>query len=384
MDSIISQIQTLADNADEAGRNDILLTLRDLQYQMETPKDLFLRLYNSHLQVAVVYIGVELGIFKHLAKNTVLTVTELADISGASPELLKRILRYLSSVGLMTNVDPGQFKANKSTYLLADPSADAGLVHGFDTCGPAIQAFPSFLAETNYQNITSNSKTPFQKGFKTDLTCFQWIPQQPKLFDAMQKVMTALQSSDWISAFDTLNTEMPALPLTHPQPLEKAFFVDVGGGHGHQCVQLKEKHPSLHGRIILQDLPQAVEKLPPIDGVAIMTQNFFEKQAIEGARFYYLRRILHDWPDEQCISILHNLAAAMSNESRILIDEVVLPDVNVHWHAAMGDISMGVLFAGKERTKTQWEALVAESGLRLVGIHTYSVSLYSSIIALGL
>ncbi|KFY43015.1 hypothetical protein V494_02134 [Pseudogymnoascus sp. VKM F-4513 (FW-928)] len=384
MDSIISQIQTLADNADEAGRNDILLTLRDLQYQMETPKDLFLRLYNSHLQVAVTYIGVELGLFKHLAKNTVLTVTELADISGASPELLERILRYLSSVGLITNVDPGQFKASKSTYVLADPLADAGLVHAFDTCGPAIQAFPSFLAETNYQNITSNSKTPFQKGFKTDLTCFQWIPQQPKLFDAMQKVMTALQSSDWISAFDTLSTEMPALPLTHPQLVEKPFFVDVGGGHGHQCVQLKEKHPSLHGRIILQDLPQAVEKLPPIDGVAIMTQNFFEKQAIEGARFYYLRRILHDWPDEHCISILHNLAAAMSKESRILIDEVVLPNVNVHWHAAMGDISMGVLFAGKERTKTQWEALVAESGLRLVGIHTYSVSLYSSIIALGL
>ncbi|OBT64987.1 hypothetical protein VE03_05648 [Pseudogymnoascus sp. 23342-1-I1] len=384
MDSIISQIQTLANNADEAGRNDILRTLRDLQYQLETPKDLFLKLYNSHLQVAVVYIGVELGIFKELAKNTTLTVTELAGISGASPELLERILRYLASVGFITNVDPGQFQANKSTHVLADPLADAGLTHAFDTCGPAMQAFPSFLTETNYQNITSNTKTPFQKGFKTDLTCFQWLPQQPKLFDALQKVMTALQSSDWISAFDTVDNETPALPWSQPQLLEKPLFVDVGGGHGHQCVQLKEKHPNLHGRMILQDLPEAVNKLPPIDGVEIMAQNFFEKQATEGARFYYLRRILHDWPDEQCIDILHNLAAAMSSESRILIDEVVLPDVNVHWHAAMGDISMGVLFAGKERTRTQWEALVAESGLRLVGVHTYSVSQYNSIIVLGL
>lgn len=47
MDSIVSQIQTLADNADEVGRNDILRTLRDLQYQLETPKDLFLKIYNS-------------------------------------------------------------------------------------------------------------------------------------------------------------------------------------------------------------------------------------------------------------------------------------------------------------------------------------------------
>ncbi|KAL5347912.1 hypothetical protein ACLOAV_007323 [Pseudogymnoascus australis] len=384
MDSIISQVQALADNADEAGRNDILRALRDLQQQVETPKDLFLKLYNSHLQVAVIYIGVELGIFKQLAKRTTLTVTELAETSGASPELLGRILRYLASVGFITNVDPGQFQANKSTHVLADPLADAGLLHAFDTCGPAIQAFPSFLAETKYQDITSNTKTPFQKGFKTDLTCFQWLPQQPKLFDAMQKVMTALQSSDWISAFDAVNNETPAPPPSEPQPLEKPFFVDVGGGHGHQCVQLREKHPNLHGRIILQDLPQAVDKLPPIDGVTITAQDFFEKQAVEGARFYYLRRILHDWPDEQCIGILHNLAAAMSSESRILIDEVVLPDVDVHWHAAMGDISMGVLLAGKERTRREWEALVAASGLRLVGVHTYSVSLYNSIIVLGL
>lgn len=47
MDSIVSQVQTLADRADEAGRNDILRTLRDLQHQLETPKDLFLKLYNS-------------------------------------------------------------------------------------------------------------------------------------------------------------------------------------------------------------------------------------------------------------------------------------------------------------------------------------------------
>jgi demethylsterigmatocystin 6-O-methyltransferase len=98
----------------------------------------------------------------------------------------------------------------------------------------------------------------------------------------MQKVMTALQSSDWISAFDTLNNETLEIPLSQPQLSEKPFFVDVGGGHGHQCIQLQEKHPNLHGRIILQDLPQAVDKLPPIDGIAIMTQDFFERQAIEG------------------------------------------------------------------------------------------------------
>jgi len=74
----------------------------------------------------------------------------------------------------------------------------------------------------------------------------------------------------------------------------------------------------------------------------------------------------------------------MSSESRILIDEVVLPEVDVHWHAAMTDITMAILFGGKERTRKQWDDLVKQSGLRLVQIHTYSPSLYSSIIVLEL
>jgi demethylsterigmatocystin 6-O-methyltransferase len=157
--------------------------------------------------------------------------------------------------------------------------------HSFDTYGPAIQAFQSFLAETDYQDINSNTKTPFQKGFNTELNCFQWLPQQPKLFDALQQVMTAIQSSDWMVEFDLLDKKARAIPLYQPQPVEKPFFVDVGGGYGHQCVHRREKYPNLHGRLVLQDLPQAVGQLPPIDGVKAMAQDFFEKQAIEGTSF---------------------------------------------------------------------------------------------------
>jgi len=155
-------------------------------------------------------------------------------------------------------------------------------IHSFDLCGPAIQAFPSFLAETNYQDLASNNKTPFQKAFNTELTCFQWLPQQPELFRSMQHVMSTLQSSDWITGLDILEQEARAVPSCPPQPSERSFFVDVGGGYGHQCTQLLKQHPNLHGRLVLQDLPQALDHLPPIDGVKAMAQDFFEKQANEG------------------------------------------------------------------------------------------------------
>lgn len=72
----------------------------------------------------------------------------------------------------------------------------------------------------------------------------------------------------------------------------------------------------------------------------------------------------------------------MGKESRILIDEVVLPDANVHWHAAMQDISMGILLGGKERSRAQWEKLVGQAGLKITELHTYDTSLYHSIIVL--
>lgn len=115
---------------------------------------------------------------------------------------------------------------------------------------------------------------------------------------------------------------------------------------------------------------------------------------LSGAHFYYMRRVLHDWPDKECLQILRNLAAVMpltsEGESYILIDEVVLPDVNVPWAASVQDMSMGIQLAGKERTKQQWESLVARvgedkegnEGLQIKNIKTYNLALCSSVLVL--
>jgi len=152
----------------------------------------------------------------------------------------------------------------------------------FDTCGPAIEAFPAFIAETNYQDITSNTKTPFQKGHNTDLTCFQWLAQRPKLFNALQQVMTAIQSSDWLVGLDVLKEAANVIPGGTRGPSGGPFLVDFGGGRGRRCIQLLEKYPNLCSLLVLQDLPQAVDKLPPIEDVKVMAQDFFKNQTIEG------------------------------------------------------------------------------------------------------
>jgi demethylsterigmatocystin 6-O-methyltransferase len=76
------------------------------------------------------------------------------------------------------------------------------------------------------------------------------------------------------------------------------------------------------------------------------------------------------------------MVAAMGPESRILVDEVVLPEFGVHWHAAMQDISMAIQLGRKERTRTQWEKLVEQADLIIAEIRTHDISLYYSIIVL--
>lgn len=93
---------------------------------------------------------------------------------------------------------------------------------------------------------------------------------------------------------------------------------------------------------------------------------------------------MHDWPDNKCAKILRNVADAMDGDSRILIDEVDLPDTGAHWQATMADISMMIGLGGKERTNQQWKSLADRVGLRIEGIHTYAASTYTSIIILAL
>ena len=60
-------------------------------------------------------------------------------------------------------------------------------------------------------------------------------------------------------------------------------IVDVGGGMGHDLVELKKKQPDLPGRFVLQDLPQVVEQIvQPVEGIEVTSHDFYTKQPVIG------------------------------------------------------------------------------------------------------
>ncbi|OJI97340.1 hypothetical protein ASPVEDRAFT_49365 [Aspergillus versicolor CBS 583.65] len=369
MDSAISQIQTLAREAGPADKARFQSVLRQALSDLESPQDSLIQLYNGHLRIAVVRLAISSGLFRSLSQSQdALSVTQLAEHCTADYGHIERILRYLASNNIIEEVGQGQFKANKTTHILADGKAGIFASHSFDFTGRIVQAFPEFIIENNYEDVTDGTKTPFQKAFDTDLHCFSWLAQYPELVEQMQQVMKSFRSGDWIQGFDQFEKDA----LDSEDQSERIFLVDVGGGSGHQCIEVRDRYPGLHGRLVVQDLPEVVKEAPEIPGVKIEANDMFQEQKVKGAKFYYLRRIFHDWPDAQCIQILKNLRSSMASDSQVLIDEVVLPETNVPWQTAMADLAMMILLGGRERTQKQWAALAEQSGLRIAYIHAYN------------
>ena len=101
-----------------------------------------------------------------------------------------------------------------------------------------------------------------------------------------------------------------------------------------------------------------------------MKHDFFAEQPVKDAKAYYLRAVLHDWPDKQALKILGSIREAMGSESILLVNETVMPESNVPLYSALADFAMMAGFSSMERTQVQYKALLEEAGFAVVGVWT--------------
>jgi hypothetical protein len=101
--------------------------------------------------------------------------------------------------------------------------------------------------------------------------------------------------------------------------------------------------------------------------MTIQAGSFFERIP-GGGDVYLLSHIIHDWSEDQCLTILGNCRRAMNSDSRLLIIEMVLPEGDIAHPGKMLDMMMLVGPGGQERTEQEYEALLAKAGLRLTRI----------------
>ncbi|KJZ74378.1 hypothetical protein HIM_06188 [Hirsutella minnesotensis 3608] len=381
MEAALNQIKQLAETADAKSRKVLKSALLKLVDSLEGPDDLVLRIGYLHLQLAVIIIGIDLGLFARLVKaGGPLSVQELSQETGADVVLMNRLLRYLAANGAVDEVSRAQFQANRTTKNLTERVTEVGLRHNFHTVCPEFQALPGFLKKTGYKNPEDELHTAFQDAFNTDMHPFAWFASHPDHMENFNDYMALIRGSDssWLSVY----------PVTEETKdwtdTERPLYVNVGGGIGHQCAEFKGKYPDIPGRVIVQDLPHIIEHAMSTPGVENLAHNFFEPQPVKGARFYYMRGVLHDHPPHKIQLLLANIKSAMAEDSILLVDEFILPETGVNADTAATDLTMMAACASMERTQEQWRDVFAKAGLQPGRTFSYNPGTYESVMEVRL
>ncbi|KAL8767940.1 MAG: hypothetical protein Q9209_005728 [Squamulea sp. 1 TL-2023] len=386
---------TEPDVLNEDSRQALLKTCKELQYQLESPRETANRLHyaastfaysNAGMDLAVAHIFNSIKLFHVLAKHkeAPITTDEIAKETNADPELLGRLLRYAASVGFVAQTKPGTWSPSHITHSLALPSSEANVTEAFICEFPFLIDLPTFLSHTHYKNPLDSTHTVAQFAHKTDKHWFEWATKErPQQFEALNQYMaTNLHAQTGIDVFP-FDTILPGLfgaersTILNP---DQVLFTDIGGGRGQICEAFKSRYPTLPGRIIVQDLPLTLAGVTPPSGIEALHHDFFQPQPIKGAKIYYLRHVLHDWPDSICETILKNIIDAMDDESILLVDDKVLPDVGASTVASALDLGMMMCFAAMERTESQWKSLMGKVGMKVERIWRYTEDVGDSVL----
>ncbi|KAF2151155.1 S-adenosyl-L-methionine-dependent methyltransferase [Myriangium duriaei CBS 260.36] len=368
VNALIDQIAVSASTLTQVERNQVTDRLRDLSISLEDLQMSARRVLYSPLQLMALRVGCDIGLWKILCDGKrAFTTDELSRTTNVAPLLMGRLLRYMASVRLIQETDKDEFAANNVTQTFAISGYDSAVRYQFDHFAKAVAHTPTFLKERGYKDVDDSKDCPFPTAHGSDLLTFDFLAQKhPKAFEHFHQFMVVHRwgMPTWLDTY-------PYKQAAEGLDPERVFFVDIGGGFGHQSVALRKMLPDLTSRIVVQDLAATLKDAPEHAGVEMMAYDFFEPQQIKGAKIYYLRNVLHDWPDDRAVTILANVREAMSPDSVLLIDETYLPTQNVHWGQTQRDLTMMVTLSAIERTESLWNDLLDKSGLKLQKLYPY-------------
>ncbi|PYI09955.1 S-adenosyl-L-methionine-dependent methyltransferase [Aspergillus sclerotiicarbonarius CBS 121057] len=369
---LASNIETVAEateiKIDDEARKRLLQACDKLRTSLESPFEFTLRVIFAGHQAMALRLGIDMKLFDAVAQHTKsgpVTVTQLADASQADPLLVSRIMRFLAAMGIFDEVNPDVYVSTQlaAAYVSGSPLS-AAVIHVTHFL-MILSQLPAYFKNNGWKNPNDVYDGPFQYAMGTTSHYFDFLASEPYYQQAFNTVMTIShrrQGQNWFNFF-------PVEEKMGDAKDSDVLLVDVGGSQGGDITAFQQTFPHLQGRLVLQDLPIVINAMTEFPtGIECQGHDFFDEQPVKGAKAYYLRTVLHDWPDKQARQILAKIREAMAPDSLLLINETLIPESNVALSSAQADLTMMVSFASLERTKAQFENLLNESGFELVKV----------------
>ena len=308
-----------------------------------------------------------LDVAEHLTAGP-LPVTELAARTGTDPDALYRLLRAASALGLV-ELDGGTAALTPDGALLrrGEPGSVGRLAMLF--CGSRTWSCWGELAESvrtgdnAWERLTGSSTFAF---FDTD----------PELSATFTEAMA-----------EGTRAAAPGI-VAHTGLSGVGTLADLGGGNGTLLAAFLSANPGMRGILFdgaggLGDAADVLRGAGVADRTEIVAGDFFD--AVPVADAYVLKSVLHDWDDERSLAILRAVRAAIPEGAPparpLFVVEPVVPtdpDTPAGMRALlMSDLNMLVCTGGRERTRAEFDALLAGGGFALESVTPCPPSGYS-------
>jgi len=274
----------------------------------------------------------------------------LAAATDTEPGALYRVLRLLATRGLVEEDECGCFRLMSLGRSLRtdDPFSVRSAV--------LMLTAPAFWYPTvDLAQCLDTGGSSFEEKF--GMPFFDYFSRDADTSAIFHEGMAAMSA-----------VENGPIAATYRFP-ESGTVVDVGGGHGGFLAAVIRANPGLCG--VLFERPHVLSGhqlgVPELAGRWNTIEGDFFAFAPAGD-IYLLKRILHDWDDANCVTILRHCRAALSPAGRVLVVDAVIPKDNKPHQGKGMDLLMMASLTGRERTRQEFAALFQRARLKLVRV----------------
>lgn len=310
-----------------------------------------LGMLNGFLTVQALHVAAVLGLADLLASGPQ-SADHLASATGADRSSVHRLLRMLTGPGVFREEPDGRFAVTPLGATLQSDGPDSVREWALFVGAPEMWAVWAGLRDS-----VMTGQTAFSAVHGAPI--WQYLATRRDLGEVFNGWMTRQSrhhNAALVAAYDFSPFRLVA---------------DIGGGQGSTLAAILAAHPPVHG--VLLDLPQVVAHAPALDqaqltGRCQVIGGDMLASVPAGADAYLIKRVLMDWADDDATVLLRNCAAALPEQGKVIVVEMLMPDGNDPSLAKPFDILMLLNQSGRIRTETEFRNLFTAAGLRLTRI----------------
>ncbi len=323
----------------------------------------FMELVTGNWKTQALCVAARLNLADYLSEGPRSWQT-LSRLTQSHAPSLHRLLRALTTIGILVELDDGQFQLTELGYCLC--SRREGSLHSFTIYwGEYLWEEWSHLFFSIKTGESARPLVSHAKGFdrfKTDAVL-------AKIFNRAMAELTSFICEQVVTAYDFSSISK--------------VVVDVGGGSGELLVAILQKYGHLEGILVelhhvIEDARQCILSAGVADRCRLMPGDFFRSLPGTGD-LYLFKSVFHDWDDEACMRILAICRKVMTKQAKLLLIERVMPEClemsSSDRSMARTDLHMLIAHAARERTRVDFQKLLSASGFRLSRIISIGFSL---------